>query len=121
MYSIVDACHEMHVKCGKPFERNRGKTIVTSSAPTYDPEPDTVTEDDEMSKDKEIDNHGFNFSLRPLGYDTQRAVNVAGARENVDDWNDDTDDDRLEDQNWKHIILYWPQTSEVTPDPVGQF
>ncbi|GJS58673.1 hypothetical protein Tco_0653457, partial [Tanacetum coccineum] len=35
--------------------RNRGKAIVTSSAPTYDPEPDTITEDDEMSKDKEID------------------------------------------------------------------
>ncbi|GKG43710.1 hypothetical protein Tco_0482803, partial [Tanacetum coccineum] len=25
--------------------RNRGKAIVTSSAPTYDPEPATVTED----------------------------------------------------------------------------
>ncbi|GJU96166.1 integrase, catalytic region, zinc finger, CCHC-type containing protein [Tanacetum coccineum] len=35
--------------------RNRGKAIVTSSIPTYDPEPNTVTEDDEMSKDKEID------------------------------------------------------------------
>ncbi|GKG38135.1 hypothetical protein Tco_0457358, partial [Tanacetum coccineum] len=35
--------------------RNRGKAIVTFSAPTYDPEPNTVTEDDEMSKDKEID------------------------------------------------------------------
>ncbi|GKG09027.1 hypothetical protein Tco_0334859, partial [Tanacetum coccineum] len=35
--------------------RNRGKAIVNSSAPTYDPKPDTVTEDDEMSKDKEID------------------------------------------------------------------
>ncbi|GJT71748.1 putative reverse transcriptase domain-containing protein [Tanacetum coccineum] len=35
--------------------RNKGKAIVISSAPTYDPEPDTVTEDDEMSKDKEID------------------------------------------------------------------
>ncbi|GJW33933.1 hypothetical protein Tco_0053965 [Tanacetum coccineum] len=35
--------------------RNRGKAIVTSSAPTYDPEPATVTEDDEMSKEKEID------------------------------------------------------------------
>ncbi|GJT85356.1 hypothetical protein Tco_1067073 [Tanacetum coccineum] len=35
--------------------RNRGKAIVTSSAPAYDPEPDTVTEDDEISKDKEID------------------------------------------------------------------
>ncbi|GKA36988.1 hypothetical protein Tco_0723553 [Tanacetum coccineum] len=34
---------------------NRGKAIVNSSAPTYDPKPDTVTKDDEMSKDKEID------------------------------------------------------------------
>ncbi|GKF75285.1 hypothetical protein Tco_0224729, partial [Tanacetum coccineum] len=35
--------------------RNRGKAIVTSSAPTYDPEPATVTKDEEMSKKKEID------------------------------------------------------------------
>ncbi|GKF00393.1 retrovirus-related pol polyprotein from transposon TNT 1-94, partial [Tanacetum coccineum] len=35
--------------------RNRGKAIVTSSAPTYDPEPDTVTKEDEILKDKEID------------------------------------------------------------------
>ncbi|GJR40155.1 integrase, catalytic region, zinc finger, CCHC-type containing protein [Tanacetum coccineum] len=35
--------------------RNRGKAIGTSSAPTYDPEPATVTEDEEMSKEKEID------------------------------------------------------------------
>ncbi|GKA21122.1 hypothetical protein Tco_0701111 [Tanacetum coccineum] len=34
---------------------HREKKIVTSSAPTYDPEPVTVTEDDEMSKEKEID------------------------------------------------------------------
>ncbi|GKF94617.1 hypothetical protein Tco_0284317, partial [Tanacetum coccineum] len=33
--------------------KNRGKAIITSSAPTYDPEPDTVTEDEEMSKEKE--------------------------------------------------------------------
>ncbi|GKC29711.1 gag-pol polyprotein, partial [Tanacetum coccineum] len=32
---------------------NKGKTIVTSSAPTYDPEPATVTEDEEMSKGTE--------------------------------------------------------------------
>ncbi|GKF75928.1 integrase, catalytic region, zinc finger, CCHC-type containing protein [Tanacetum coccineum] len=35
--------------------KNRGKAIVTSSAPTYDPEPATVTENEEMSKEKEID------------------------------------------------------------------
>ncbi|GKB31208.1 hypothetical protein Tco_0870609 [Tanacetum coccineum] len=35
--------------------RNRGKAIVTSSTPNYDPDPDTVTKDEEMSKEKEID------------------------------------------------------------------
>ncbi|GJS29861.1 hypothetical protein Tco_0490481, partial [Tanacetum coccineum] len=35
--------------------RNRGKAIVNSSAPIYDQEPATVTEDDEMTKEKEID------------------------------------------------------------------
>ncbi|GJT83782.1 integrase, catalytic region, zinc finger, CCHC-type containing protein [Tanacetum coccineum] len=94
--------------------RNRGKAIVTSSAPTYDPEPATVTEDEEMSKEKEIDKLMALISLsfkkiykptnnnlrtssntsranqdnsprinRETGYDNQRAVNVAGARENV--------------------------------------
>ncbi|GKB98099.1 hypothetical protein Tco_0984236 [Tanacetum coccineum] len=66
--------------------RNRGKAIFTSSAPTYDPEPDTLTEDDEMSKDKEIDKLMALISLsinRGTGYDNQRAVNVVGARENV--------------------------------------
>ncbi|GKC79130.1 hypothetical protein Tco_1129904 [Tanacetum coccineum] len=114
--------------------RNRGKTIVTSSAPTYDPEPATVTEDEEVSKEKEIDKLMALISLsfkkiykptnnslrtssntsranqdnsprinRGTGYDNQRAVNVAGARENVEevgvqlnaeqaDWKDDTDD-----------------------------
>ncbi|GJU62114.1 hypothetical protein Tco_1243949 [Tanacetum coccineum] len=93
--------------------RNRGKAIVTSSAPTYDPEPATVTEDEEMSKEKEIDKLMALISLsfkkiykptnnnlqtssntsranqdnsprinRGTGYDNQRAVNVAGAREN---------------------------------------
>ncbi|GKG05331.1 hypothetical protein Tco_0325417 [Tanacetum coccineum] len=94
----------MHVKCGK--------ALVTSSAPTYDPEPATVTEDEEMSKENEIDKLMALISLsfkkiykptnnnlrtssntsranqdnsprinRGTGYDNQRAVNVAGARE----------------------------------------
>ncbi|GJS69767.1 retrovirus-related pol polyprotein from transposon TNT 1-94 [Tanacetum coccineum] len=55
--------------------RNRGKAIVTSSAPTYDPEPATVTEDDEMSKEKEIDKLMALISLS--------AINVTGARKIV--------------------------------------
>ncbi|GJV61937.1 hypothetical protein Tco_1468037 [Tanacetum coccineum] len=35
--------------------RNRGKGIVNSPPPTYDQEPTMVTEDDEMSKENEID------------------------------------------------------------------
>nr|GFC44425.1 hypothetical protein [Tanacetum cinerariifolium] len=35
--------------------RNRGKAIVNSPQPIYDQEPSMVAEDDETSKDKEID------------------------------------------------------------------
>nr|GEU33144.1 integrase, catalytic region, zinc finger, CCHC-type, peptidase aspartic, catalytic [Tanacetum cinerariifolium] len=35
--------------------RNRGKAIVNSPPPIYDQEPSMVAEDDELSKDKEID------------------------------------------------------------------
>nr|GFC76509.1 hypothetical protein [Tanacetum cinerariifolium] len=35
--------------------RNRGKSIVNSPQPIYDQEPSIVDEDDETSKDKEID------------------------------------------------------------------
>nr|GFA52691.1 hypothetical protein [Tanacetum cinerariifolium] len=35
--------------------KNRGKAIVNSPQPIYDQEPSMVAEDDEMSKDKEID------------------------------------------------------------------
>ncbi|GJS50216.1 hypothetical protein Tco_0600337 [Tanacetum coccineum] len=35
--------------------RNKGKAIVNSPPPTYDQEPTMVAEDDEMSKEKEID------------------------------------------------------------------
>nr|GEU80651.1 hypothetical protein [Tanacetum cinerariifolium] len=35
--------------------RNRGKAILNSPQPIYDEEPSMIAEDDEMSKDKEID------------------------------------------------------------------
>ncbi|GKD73759.1 integrase, catalytic region, zinc finger, CCHC-type containing protein [Tanacetum coccineum] len=154
--------------------RNRGKAIVTSSAPTYDPEPATVTEDEEMSKEKEIDklmalislsfkkiykptNNNLRTSLntsranqynslrinRGTRYDNQRAVNVAGARENVGTLvvqksgiqcynckeyghvsrecqkpkRDDTDDES-DDQELEAYYMYIAQLQEVTPDLV---
>ncbi|GKB72381.1 hypothetical protein Tco_0933793 [Tanacetum coccineum] len=151
--------------------RNRGKAIVNSSAPIYDQEPATVTEDDEMSKEKEIDKLMALISLsfkkiykptnnnlrtssntsranqdnsprinRGTGYDNQRAVNVARARENVAyhkekmllckqeeagvqlnaeqaDWKDDTDDES-DDQELEAHYMYMAQIQEVTPDLV---
>ncbi|GJS03368.1 hypothetical protein Tco_0319876 [Tanacetum coccineum] len=139
--------------------KNRGKAIVTSSVPTYDPEPATVTEDKEMSKEKEIDklmalisllfkkiykptnnnlqtssntssaNHDNSPRInRDIGYDNQRAVNVAGARENIEearvqlnaeqaDWKDDIDDES-DNQELEAHYMYMAQIQEVTPDPV---
>ncbi|GJT30896.1 retrovirus-related pol polyprotein from transposon TNT 1-94 [Tanacetum coccineum] len=95
--------------------KNKGKAIVNSPPPTYNQEPTMVAEDDEMSKEKEIDKLMALISLsfkkiykpannnlrtssntsranqdntlrnnRGTGYDNQRAVNVVGARENVE-------------------------------------
>ncbi|GKE74548.1 hypothetical protein Tco_1536589 [Tanacetum coccineum] len=94
--------------------RNRGKAIVNSPPPNYHQEPATVANDDEMSKEKEIDKLMALISLsfkkiykptnnnlrtssntsranqdnylrinRGTGYDNQRVVNVARARENA--------------------------------------
>ncbi|GJV64390.1 hypothetical protein Tco_1475218 [Tanacetum coccineum] len=109
--------------------KNRGKAIVTSFAPTYDPEPATVTKDDEMSKEKDIDKLMALISLsinKGTGYDNQRAVNVAGAREyghlNAEqtDLKDDTDDE-FEYQELEAYYMYMAQIQEVTPDPVDNY
>ncbi|GJT42885.1 retrovirus-related pol polyprotein from transposon TNT 1-94 [Tanacetum coccineum] len=106
-------------------------------------QPATVTEDDEMSKEKEIDKLMALISLSGTGYDNQRAVNVVGARENVGtqvvqkfgiqcynckeyghvskeyqvDWKDDTDDES-DDQELEAHYMYMAHIQEVTPDPV---
>ncbi|GJV81776.1 hypothetical protein Tco_1517646 [Tanacetum coccineum] len=84
IYSTVDACPNA-CEMWKAIERlhhstkNRGKAIVNSSAPTYDPEPDMVTEDDEISKDKEIDKLMALISLSGMGMIIRGAVMSAGA------------------------------------------
>ncbi|GJZ44564.1 retrovirus-related pol polyprotein from transposon TNT 1-94 [Tanacetum coccineum] len=107
----------------------------------YDPKPAMVTEDKEMSKEKEIDKLMALISLSGTGYDNQRTVNVAGAWENVgtpvvqksgiqcynckeyghvskeSDWKDDSDDE-YEDQELEAHYMYMAQIQEVTPDPV---
>ncbi|GJR18384.1 gag-pol polyprotein [Tanacetum coccineum] len=115
----VDACHEA-LEMLKALESltstttRMAKVYALLSKSRAEEQPDTVTEDDEMSKDKEIDKLMALISLsfkkiykptnnnlrtssnssranqdnsprinRGTGYDNQRAVNVAGARENV--------------------------------------
>nr|GEV59207.1 retrovirus-related Pol polyprotein from transposon TNT 1-94 [Tanacetum cinerariifolium] len=63
--------------------KNRGKAIINSPQPIYDQEPSMVAEDEERSKDKEIDKLVALISLSSTGYENQRIGNVAGARETV--------------------------------------
>nr|GEU81842.1 putative ribonuclease H-like domain-containing protein [Tanacetum cinerariifolium] len=63
--------------------RNIGKAIVNSPQPIFDQEPSMVAEDDETSKDKEIDKLMALISLSSTGYENQRIGNVFGARETV--------------------------------------
>ncbi|GJU18137.1 retrovirus-related pol polyprotein from transposon TNT 1-94 [Tanacetum coccineum] len=81
--------HSSSTKSQQAATRNRGKATVNSSTPTYDQEHTMVADDDEMSKDKEIDkliraNQDNTPRInRGTRYDNQRVVNVVGARENV--------------------------------------
>ncbi|GJW80295.1 hypothetical protein Tco_0144270 [Tanacetum coccineum] len=110
--------------------RNRGKAIVTSSAPTYDPEPATVTEDEEMSKEKEIDKLMALISLsecqkpkrvKDAAYHKEKMLlckqEEAGVQLNAEqaDWKDDTDDES-EEQELEAHYMYMAQIHEVTPD-----
>ncbi|GKD34466.1 hypothetical protein Tco_1249975 [Tanacetum coccineum] len=122
---------------GVPGKVESPLKVETSSYFNYNQngkEPTVVAEDDEMSKDKEIDKLMALISLsfkkiykptnnnlrtssntsranqdntlrinRGTGYDNQRVVNVAGARENVD-------------KELEAYYMYMAQIQEVTPD-----
>ncbi|GJV99260.1 ribonuclease H-like domain-containing protein [Tanacetum coccineum] len=116
--------------------RNRGKAIVTSSAPTYDPEPATVTEDEEMSKEKEItklmalislfrsgeDNLQTNHNNLRTSSKTSRANQDNSPRSTEErlgfqlnaeqaDWKDDTDEES-EEQELEAHYMYMAQIHE---------
>nr|GEW44774.1 hypothetical protein [Tanacetum cinerariifolium] len=50
-----ESLESYYLRSQQAATRNRGKAIVISSTPIYDQELSMVAEDDEMSKDKEID------------------------------------------------------------------
>nr|GEX86013.1 hypothetical protein [Tanacetum cinerariifolium] len=99
--------------------RNRGKAIVNSPQPIYDQEPSMVDNDDETSKDNEIDKLMALISLSNDGYESQRIGNVVGAKETVEqaDWKDDTDDES-DDQELEAHYMYMAKVQEVSPDAI---
>nr|GEX41572.1 hypothetical protein [Tanacetum cinerariifolium] len=119
--------------------RNRGKSILNSPSPIYDQEPSMVAEDDEMSKDKEIDklvaliSLSFKKIYKPTNNNLRTSSNTsranqdnslrinrgeeAGIQLNAEqaDWRDDTDDES-EDQELEAHYMYMAQIQEVSPD-----
>nr|GFB04004.1 hypothetical protein [Tanacetum cinerariifolium] len=67
--------------------RNRGKAIVNSPQPIYDQEPSMVAEDDETSKDKEIDklmaliSLSFNKIYKPTNNNLRTSSNTSRANQ----------------------------------------
>ncbi|GKC21394.1 hypothetical protein Tco_1023544 [Tanacetum coccineum] len=123
---------------------NRGKAIVNSSAPIYDQELATVTKDDEMLKEKEIDklvaliSLFFNKIYKPTNNNLRTSSNTSRANqdnsprinkgtgyENPRVVNvvgarenvakDDTDDES-DNQEFEAHYMYMEQIQEVTPD-----
>nr|GEZ10178.1 hypothetical protein [Tanacetum cinerariifolium] len=121
--------------------RNSRKAIVNSPQPIYDQEPSMIAEDDEMSKDKEIDKLIALISLlfkkiyKPTNNNlltssnSSRAnqdnsprinrsagIKIKGLNSEQADWRDETDDDELEDQELEAHYMYMAQLQEVSPD-----
>nr|GEV51597.1 hypothetical protein [Tanacetum cinerariifolium] len=137
IYSTVDACPNA-CEMWKEIEwlkqaatRNRGKATVNSPSPTYDQEPSMVVEDDEMSKDKEIDklmalislsfkkiykptNNNFKYHQTLV---EQISIILQGLTKALEqaDWKDDTDDEP-DDQELEAHYMYMAKLQEVTPD-----
>ncbi|GJW14375.1 hypothetical protein Tco_0018508 [Tanacetum coccineum] len=129
--------------------RNKGKEIVNSSPLTYDQEPEMVTEDDTLSKEKEIDrlmaliSLSFKKIYKPTNNNLRTSSNTSRANQdntprinkgtgydnqravnvlNAEqaDWRDDTDDEP-DDQELEAHYIYMAQIQEVTPDNADNF
>nr|GEY81784.1 hypothetical protein [Tanacetum cinerariifolium] len=91
IYSTVDACPNT-CKMWKAIERNREKVIVNSPQPIYDQEPSMVAEDDETSKDKEIDkvmaliSLSFKKIYKPTDNNLRTSSNTSRANQDNSPW-----------------------------------
>nr|GEV76157.1 integrase, catalytic region, zinc finger, CCHC-type, peptidase aspartic, catalytic [Tanacetum cinerariifolium] len=110
--------------------QNRGKAIINSPQPIYDQEPTMATQDDETSKDKEIDklmaliSLSFKKIYKPTNNNFRTSSNTSRANQDNSlrinrkqaDWRDDTDDDELKDRELEAHYMYMTQLQEVSPD-----
>nr|GEX31876.1 hypothetical protein [Tanacetum cinerariifolium] len=111
--------------------KNSGKVIANSPQPIYDQEPSMVTEDDETSKDKEIDKLMALISLsecqkpkrvKDAAYHREKMLlckqEEAGIHLNAEqaDWRDDTDDDESEAQELEAHYIEHPEQSKSVYD-----
>ncbi|GJT82616.1 hypothetical protein Tco_1056958 [Tanacetum coccineum] len=101
--------HNSSTKSQQAATRNRGKAIKI-----YKPISNNLRTSSNTSRANQDNTPRIN---RGNGYDNQRVVNVAGARENVADWRDDTDAES-NDQELEAHYIYMAHIQEVTPDAV---
>ncbi|GJY43205.1 hypothetical protein Tco_0431418 [Tanacetum coccineum] len=89
----VDALSDMHLKCGKPIERKSTNLQTTPSILHQTPVELIMTIPPRIL-------------TRGTGMINQRAINDAGARENVEqvDWKDETDDESDEHELEAHYM-----------------
>nr|GEY62508.1 hypothetical protein [Tanacetum cinerariifolium] len=118
-------------------EWQRGKTIVNSPTPIYDQEPSIVTDDDEMSKDKEIDklmalisllfkkiykptnnNLRTSSSTNRANQDNSPRINRGAGYDNQRLGNVTGARENVEDQELEAHYMYMAKLQEVTPDVV---
>nr|GFB80603.1 hypothetical protein [Tanacetum cinerariifolium] len=144
--ATVGSSMNSSIRTHQSATRKREKAVVNSPQPIYDPEPSMVDDDEDTSKDKEIDKLMALISLsfkkvykptnnnlrtssntsranqdnspriyRNAGYEGQRSGTVAGARDTVADWKDDTDDES-DDQELEAHYMYMAKLQQVSPD-----
>ncbi|GJX34730.1 hypothetical protein Tco_0246287 [Tanacetum coccineum] len=79
--------HNSSTRSQQAATRNKGKAIVNSLPPTYDQEPKMVTEDDSLSKEKEIDklmaliSLSFNKIYKPTNNNLRTSSNTSRAHQ----------------------------------------
>nr|GFC24656.1 hypothetical protein [Tanacetum cinerariifolium] len=96
--------------------RKREKAIVNSPQPIYDQEPSMVDDDEDTSKDKEIDKLMalISLSFKKIYKPTNNNLRTSS---NTTDWKDDTDDES-DDQELEAHYMYMAKLQQVSPDVV---